>query len=51
MLMQLHIDGYANERVYSATIRDWLLSNRGRPRVARRAITDPRGAPSLRAPR
>jgi hypothetical protein len=51
MLIQLHIDGYANEPVYSAAIRDWLRSNGGRPRAARRAITDPRGAPSLRPPR
>jgi hypothetical protein len=51
MLMHLHIDGYANERVYSAAIRDWPLSNDGRPRVARRAITDPAGAPSLGAAR
>jgi hypothetical protein len=50
MLLHLHIDGYANERAYSAAIRDWLLSNGGRPRVARRAITDPHRAPSLRAP-
>jgi hypothetical protein len=48
MLMQLDIDGYANESAYSAAIRDWLLSNGGRPRVARRAIADPHGAPSLR---
>lgn len=48
MLMQLDIDGYANESAYSAAIRDWLLSNGGRPRVARRAIADPHRAPSLR---
>jgi hypothetical protein len=48
MLMQLDIDGYANENAYSAAIRDWLLSNGGRPRVARRAIADPHGASSLR---
>jgi hypothetical protein len=29
MLLHLHIDGYANERVYSAAIRDWLLSTAG----------------------
>jgi hypothetical protein len=48
MLMQLDIDGYANENAYSAAIRDWLLSNGGRPRVARRAIADPHRASSLR---
>jgi hypothetical protein len=52
LLMPPHLptDGYANERAYSAAIRDRLLSNGGRPRVARRAITDPHRAPSPRTP-
>jgi hypothetical protein len=50
MLLQLELDGYSSEQVYAAAIRDWLLSNGGRPRLPRRAIADPNGASSLRAP-
>jgi hypothetical protein len=50
MLLQLELDGYASDQVYAAAIRDWLLSNGGRPRLPRRAIADPTGTSSLRAP-
>jgi hypothetical protein len=48
MLMQLHANGDDSELDYTSTIRDWLITNGGRPRVLRRAVTDPLGAPSLR---
>ena len=48
MLMQLHANGDDSEVAYRKLIRDWLLSNNGRPFGARRAITGPLGAPSLR---
>lgn len=48
MLMQLHANGLDSEIAYRTTIRDWLATNDGRPRGRRRAITDPRGYPSLR---
>lgn len=50
MLLHLELDGYSSEQVYAAAIRDWLLSNGGRPRLPRRAIADPQGLSSLRAP-
>jgi hypothetical protein len=48
LLMQLHINGEDDIQAYSTTIRRWLESNGGRPAERRRAITDPRGQPSLR---
>lgn len=50
MLFQLEANGQANENEYAQAIRDWLLANNGRPRVARRGIVDPAGTPSLRPP-
>ena len=48
MLMQLHANRDDSEVAYRKLIRDWLLSNNGRPLGTRRAIADPLGAPSLR---
>jgi hypothetical protein len=48
MLMQLHANGQDDVHAYTRAIRAWLGSNHGRPHVDRRAITDARGAPSLR---
>jgi hypothetical protein len=48
MLMQLHANGHDDVHAYTHLIRDWLETNRGRPRVDRRAVADPKGAPSLR---
>jgi hypothetical protein len=48
MLMQLHANGLDSQTEYAKCIRDWLLANDGRPRVARRAVADRLGAPSLR---
>lgn len=48
MLMQLHLNGLDDQTAYTTAIRDWLIANDGRPRGRRRAIADPRGAPSLR---
>jgi hypothetical protein len=48
LLMQLHANRQDNERTYAKNIRQWLEANGGRPRVARRAVVDTRGTPSLR---
>jgi hypothetical protein len=46
MLMQLQLDGLANEAAYVHAIRDWLTCRYG---IAdrRRVIADPADAPSL----
>ncbi len=48
MLQQLHINGEDDAQLYAKTIRDWLVSNGGRPTTPRRDIADPAGLPSLR---
>jgi hypothetical protein len=48
MLTQLHANGLDSQTDYAKVIRDWLLSNGGRPKVRRRAVADRLGAPSLR---
>ncbi len=48
MLMQLHANRQDDERAYVRHIRDCLEANQGRPSIARRAVTDTRGAASLR---
>ena len=48
LLMQLELNGDANRSNYKQTIRDWLISNDGRPRGRRRAVTDLAGVRSLR---
>jgi hypothetical protein len=48
MLMQLHANRQDDHQVYATDIRAWLQANNGRPKAARRAITDDRGQPSLR---
>jgi hypothetical protein len=47
-LMQLHANRQDDVHAYTHLIRAWLEANRGRPRVERRAIIDPKYAPSLR---
>ena len=46
--MQLHANGQADPLAYAKSIRTWLEANGGRPRAARRAVTDPSGLSSLR---
>lgn len=46
--MRLRANRQSNERAYTKTIRQWLEANAGRPRVARRAVVDLDGVPSLR---
>ena len=48
VLMQLHANRQDDEHVYAKDIRVWLEANHGRPRIARRAVTERRGQPSLR---
>ena len=48
MLMQLHANRQDDVLTYTKSIRAWLEANGGRPRVARRAVTDPGGVASLR---
>ena len=48
MLMQLHVNRHDEPLAYAKSIRAWLEANEGRPRVARRAVTDHAGQPSLR---
>ena len=48
MLMHLHANGHDDVQAYTNVIRAWLAANQGRPRVDRRAVIDPSGAPSLR---
>lgn len=48
LLMQLHANRQDDVLAFAKSIRAWLEANGGRPRIPRRAITDPGGAPSLR---
>jgi hypothetical protein len=48
MLMQLHATRQDDARTYATDIRAWLEANHGRPRTARRAISDRRDLPTLR---
>jgi hypothetical protein len=48
LLMQLHANRQDDVLAYAKSIRAWLEANGGRPRVVRRAVTDPGGAASLR---
>lgn len=48
MLMALHANRLDSEVEYRTIIREWLEANQGRPAIPRRAVTDPRGVPSLR---
>ncbi len=48
MLMQLHANRQDDVLTYAKSIRAWLEANGGRPRVARRAVTDAGGVASLR---
>ena len=47
LLMQMHGNRQADPLAYKG-IRAWLEANGGRPRLARRAVTDPSGQSSLR---
>jgi hypothetical protein len=47
-LMQLHANRQDDVLAYAKSIRAWLEANGGRPRVPRRAVTDPGGVFSLR---
>jgi hypothetical protein len=40
MLMQLELNGLADESGYAKSIRERLIANDGRPAVERRAVTD-----------
>jgi hypothetical protein len=46
MLMQLQLNDLADVDAYAVAIRDWLVTNDGRPVGERRAVTD-RDKPSL----
>jgi Transposase, Mutator family len=48
LLMQLHANRLDDPLAYAKDIRAKLEANDGRPRVPRRAVTDPAGQPSLR---
>lgn len=48
LLMQLHANRQDDVLAYAKSIRAWLEANGGRPRAARRAVTDPGGVASLR---
>jgi hypothetical protein len=48
LLMQLHANRQDDVLDYAKSIRAWLKANGGRPRIPRRAVTDPGGASSLR---
>ena len=48
LLLQLHANRQDDERTYATDIRAWLEANHGRPRLARRAISDRRDQPSPR---
>jgi hypothetical protein len=48
MLLQLHVNGDDDTRVYARAIRTHLESNGGRPLRRRRALADPAYSPSLR---
>jgi hypothetical protein len=47
MLMQLHLNDHADLDAYTRDIRNWLAFSGGRPRVARRQVTDSKGTNSL----
>ena len=46
--MQLNANRQADPLAYAKSIRAWLEANGGRPRLTRRAVTDPSGQSSLR---
>jgi hypothetical protein len=48
LLMQLHTNRQDDVLAYAKSIRAWLEANGGRPRIPRRAVTDPGGVSSLR---
>lgn len=48
LLMQLQANRQDHVLAYTKSIRAWLEANGGRPRLERRAVTDPSGVPSLR---
>jgi hypothetical protein len=48
LLMQLHANREDDVLAYAKSIRAWLEANGGRPRIARRAVTDPGALASLR---
>ncbi len=48
LLMQLHANRHDDVLAFAKSIRAWLEASGGRPRIPRRAITDPSGVPSLR---
>jgi hypothetical protein len=48
LLMQLHANRQDDPLAYARDIRVWLEASGGRPRVPRRAVTDPAGRSSLR---
>jgi len=48
LLMHLHANRQDDVLGYAKSIRSWLEPNGGRPRVARRSVTDPGGLASLR---
>jgi Transposase, Mutator family len=49
-LMQAHANRQDDAFAYAKDIRVWLETNNGRPLLARRALTDCAGQPSLRSP-
>lgn len=48
LLMQLHANRQDDVLAYAMSIRAWLEANGGRPRIVRRAFTDPGGLALLR---
>jgi hypothetical protein len=48
LLMHLHANRQGDALAYARSIRAWLEANDGRPRLTRRAVSDPAGQPSLR---
>lgn len=48
LLMQLHANRQDDVLAYAKSIRAWLETNGRRPRIVRRAVTDPGGLASLR---
>ena len=48
LLMQLHANRQDEPLAYAKSIQAWLEANGGRPRLTRRAVTDPVGLASLR---
>jgi hypothetical protein len=45
LLMQQHANRQHDPLAYTGDIRAWLEANNGRPRVSRRAVTDPADYP------